>query len=55
LEKNHITETSAKGTIICTNHGFILDDKAAMDEYKNKYAPDWNLEYEKGWDTVSID
>ena len=55
LEKNHITETSAKGTIICTNHGFILDDKAAMDEYNNKYAPDWNLEYEKGWDNVSTD
>lgn len=55
LEKNHITETSAKGTIICTNHGFILDDKTAMDEYKKQYAPDWNLEYEKGWDTVSID
>lgn len=55
LEKNHITETSAKGTIICTNHGFVLDDKAALDEYKNKYAPDWNLEYEKGWDAVSTD
>jgi len=55
LEKNHITETSAKGTIICTNHGFVLDDKAALDEYKKKYAPDWNLEYEKGWDNVSAD
>jgi RecA/RadA recombinase len=55
LEKNHITETSAKGTIICTNHGFILDDKTAMDEYKKQYAPDWNLEYEKGWDSVSTD
>ena len=55
LEKNHITETSAKGTIICTNHGFILDDKTAMDVYKKQYAPDWNLEYEKGWDSVSTD
>lgn len=55
LEKNHITETSAKGTIICTNHGFVLDDKNALDEYKSKYAPDWNLEYEKGWDSVSVD
>lgn len=55
LEKNHITETSAKGTIVCTNHGFVLDDKVALDEYKSKYAPDWNLEYEKGWDSVSVD
>lgn len=55
LEKNHITETSAKGTIICTNHGFILDDKNALDEYKKLHAPDWNLEYEKGWDSVSAD
>lgn len=55
LEKNHITETSAKGTIICTNHGFVLDNKDALDEYKKKYAPDWNLEYDKNWGSVSTD
>lgn len=55
LEKNHITETSAKGTIICTNHGFVLDDPKALDEYKKKYAPDWNLEYDKNWNSVSTD
>ena len=55
LDKNHITETSAKGTIICTNHGFVLDDPKALDEYKKKYAPDWNLEYDKNWDYVSVD
>ncbi len=55
IEKNHITETSAKGTIVCTNHGFVLDDPKALDEYKKKYAPDWNLEYDKNWNSVSLD
>lgn len=55
LDKNHITETSAKGTIVCTNHGFVLDDPKALDEYKKQYAPDWNLEYDKNWNSVSVD
>lgn len=55
LDKNHITDTSAKGTIVCTNHGFVLDDPKALDEYKKQYAPDWDLEFDKNWASVSVD
>jgi len=53
LEKNHITDVSAKGTIICTDHGFILNDKNAIDEYKKMYRDGWDLNYDVYWDTVS--
>jgi len=55
LEKNHITDVSAKGRIICTDHGFILDDKSSIDEYKKKYRDDWDLNYDDYWNSVSDD
>jgi hypothetical protein len=32
-----------------------LDDPKALDEYKKKYAPDWDLEFDKNWTSVSAD
>lgn len=55
VEKNHISNTSAKGNIICTDHGFISDSNEAIAAYKKEYAADWNLEFDKFWDKVSID
>lgn len=54
VQKNHITNVStSKGKILCTDHGFILDDKATIDEYKKKYAADWDLRYDEYWDALS--
>jgi hypothetical protein len=54
VEKNHITNISvAKGKIICTDHGFIIDDKKALEEYKNRTKPEWSLNYGANWDKVS--
>jgi len=55
VEKNHITNVAARGNILCTDHGFISDDKKIIDEYKNKYKNGWDLEYDKYWDSVSLD
>lgn len=55
VTKNHITDVSTKGILVCTDKGFILDDKDVIDNYRKEVAPDWNLEYDKYWDTVSLD
>lgn len=55
VDKNHITNVAAKGNILCTDHGFLLDDKDTIEAYKEKYRGDWNLEYDKYWDQVSDD
>jgi RecA/RadA recombinase len=55
IAKNHISEGSADGKIICTPHGFIKDDKKAIDKYKEQYKAGWMLEYDKHWDKVSLD
>ena len=55
VDKNHITDVAATGNILCTNHGFILDNKDVIDAYKKKYKGDWELEYDKYWDSVSED
>lgn len=55
LEKNHINDLSAEGKIICTDHGFLLDDKTAIDNYKEEYRSGWNLEFDKYWNSVSLD
>lgn len=47
VEKNHVTNVCAKGKIICTDHGFILDDKVAIDEYKATNKEGWDLNYDK--------
>lgn len=53
--KNHISDASSDGKVICTPHGFIKDDKKAIDEYKEKYKSGWMLEYDKHWNNVSLD
>lgn len=41
VEKNHINGIQSRGGIIMTQHGFIPDDKKAIDEYKDKYKKTW--------------
>ena len=53
VDKNHITNVAATGNILCTDHGFILDDKATIDAYKKEYKNDWDLEYDGYWNAVT--
>jgi RecA/RadA recombinase len=53
--KNHISDASGSGKIICTPHGFIKDDKKAIDKYKDEYKSGWMLTYDKHWQNVSLD
>ena len=55
IEKNHVTNISSKGKILCTDHGFILDDKKSIDSYKEQYRSGWDLKFDKYWDSVSDD
>jgi hypothetical protein len=41
VEKNHVNGISSKGTIIMTTHGFIDDDKKAIDDYKKLHSAEW--------------
>ena len=50
VQKNHITNVStSKAKILCTDHGFLLDDKEAIAAYKKEYASDWDLKYDEYW------
>lgn len=40
-DKNHITGVTTEGRIIMTVHGFIPDDKKAIDVYKKEHSKDW--------------
>ena len=40
-DKNHVTGITTKGTITMTVHGFIPDDKAAVDSYKKEHSNEW--------------
>jgi hypothetical protein len=41
MDKNHITGVQTKGTVIMTVHGFIDDDKKAIDNYKKEHSEEW--------------
>jgi hypothetical protein len=41
VEKNHVNGVSSKGSIIMTVHGFIEDDKKAVDDYKKLHSKEW--------------
>lgn len=41
VDKNHVTPVTSTGKIIATAHGFIHDDKAAIDKYKKEHSADW--------------
>ena len=53
VDKNHITNVAANGAIICTDHGFIVDNKDVIDSYKESYRSGWDLEFDKYWKQVS--
>lgn len=54
VQKNHITNVStSKAKILCTDHGFILDNKESIAEYKKEYASDWDLNYDEYWESLS--
>lgn len=40
-DKNHVTGVESEGKIIMTSHGFIVDDKKAIDEYKKQHSKEW--------------
>lgn len=40
-DKNHVTGVQTKGTVVMTVHGFIEDDKKAIDEYKKEHSKSW--------------
>ena len=53
VDKNHITEVcTTKGKILCTDEGFMLDDKQTIDDYKTRTRDGWNLNYDSYWDQV---
>ena len=41
VEKNHISGVTTKGRIVMTQHGFIPDEKRAIDKYKDQYKEHW--------------
>ena len=41
VDKNHVTGVQTKGTVTMTVHGFIADDKKAIDTYKKEHSKDW--------------
>jgi hypothetical protein len=41
VDKNHVTGVQTKGTVTMTVHGFIADDKKAIDVYKKEHSKDW--------------
>jgi len=41
VEKNHISGVTTRGRIVMTQHGFIDDDKKAIDKYKDEYKDHW--------------
>ena len=41
IEKNHIDGVQSRGAIIMTSHGFIADDKKAIDVYKDAHKGSW--------------
>jgi len=41
IEKNHINGIQSRGRIVMTPHGFIDDDKKAIDKYKDAHKDRW--------------
>lgn len=41
IEKNHIEGVQTRGRIVMTPHGFIADDKKAIDKYKDSHKDHW--------------
>ena len=41
VEKNHIGGVQSRGRVVMTSHGFIPDDKRAIDKYKDEHKDHW--------------
>ena len=41
VEKNHIGGVQSRGRVVMTPHGFIPDDKRAIDKYKDEHKEHW--------------
>ena len=41
IEKNHIGGVQSRGRVVMTAHGFIPDDKKAIDKYKDAHKDHW--------------
>jgi hypothetical protein len=41
IEKNHIGGVQSRGRIVMTQHGFLADDKRAIDKYKDAHKDHW--------------
>lgn len=41
VDKNHVTGTVGKGTIVSTAHGFIKDTTSSIDKYKKEHKHEW--------------
>ena len=46
IEKNHINGIQSRGRIVMTPHGFIDDDKKAIDNYKIEHKDYWSEVFE---------
>lgn len=55
VEKDHIKNVTGEGKIVCTDHGFIEDDKEAIDEYKKQTKDGWDLQFDKYWDQLQAE
>jgi len=42
IEKNHVNGMQSRGKIVMTPHGFILEDKKAIDAYKSEHSQEWS-------------
>ena len=41
VDKNHINGITTRGAIVMTTHGFLEDDKKAIDNYKKEHSDYW--------------
>ena len=41
VDKNHINGITTRGAIVMTTHGFLEDDKKALDNYKKEHSDYW--------------
>tara|TARA_R110000868_G_scaffold105295_2_gene289592 strand:- start:21 stop:1109 length:1089 start_codon:yes stop_codon:yes gene_type:complete len=41
VDKNHINGITTRGAIVMTTHGFLEDDKKAIDNYKKQHSDYW--------------
>lgn len=40
-DKNHVNNITTKGVVVMTSHGFIEDEKKAIEKYKKEHSKEW--------------